>query len=128
MIRQGKRKRRLSNSIVVIALQLGCYSYILIVFFILLEPVVPGKSFSQLLAHFITTTIFVSNFIGVVFARSLHYQFYCWYFHTLPYLLWSVSLPNVVRVYVLLGIEVAFNIYPATWWSSAVLQVEEYNA
>lgn len=31
--------------------------------------------------------MFVSNYIGIVFARSIHYQFYCWYFHAIPYLL-----------------------------------------
>lgn len=38
-------------------------------------------------APYITSTLFVANFIGICFARSIHYQFYCWYFHSIPYLL-----------------------------------------
>ena len=41
--------------------------------------------------------LFSSNFIGMCFSRSLHYQFYVWYFHTLPYLLWKTRLPIVTR-------------------------------
>ena len=41
--------------------------------------------------------LFVANMIGISFSRSLHYQFYVWYFHTLPYLLWSTHLPVVLR-------------------------------
>lgn len=37
--------------------------------------------------------LFVSNFIGVACSRSLHYQFYVWYYHTIPYLLWSTRMP-----------------------------------
>lgn len=42
----------------------------------------------------IVSLLFVSNFIGIVFARSLHFQFYVWYFHSLPYLLWHCT-PNI---------------------------------
>ena len=82
---------------------------------------IPKRTLS---AHFIITTIFTSNFIGIVFARTLHYQFYVWYFHTLPYLLWHAQiLPIWGKIFVLLSIEVSFNVYPATAWSSALLQV-----
>lgn len=78
--------------------------------------------------HFIITTIFTSNFIGIAFARTLHYQFYVWYFHTIPYLLWhAVTIPVIARFIVFLSVEIAFNVYPATWWSSLLLQVSEEN-
>ena len=83
----------------------------------------------QLSNHFIITTIATSNFIGIVFARTLHYQFYVWYFHMIPYLLWhSVALPLAVKLFVFVSIEVAFNIYPATAWSSLLLQVRINNS
>ena len=66
------------------------------------------------------------NFVGIVFARTLHYQFYTWYFHALPFLLWRTDLPLALRVAVLLGIEYAFNVGDATGagtpLSSAILQ------
>jgi alpha-1,3-mannosyltransferase len=36
----------------------------------------------------IAYTLFTSNLIGIIFARSLHYQFFSWYAHQLPLLLW----------------------------------------
>lgn len=33
--------------------------------------------------------LFMANLIGISVARSLHYQFYSWYFYTLPYLLFG---------------------------------------
>lgn len=65
--------------------------------------------------------IFLSNFIGIVCARSLHYQFYVWYFHSLPYLAWFTEYHTSMK-FVLLGlIEYAWNTYPSTFLSSALL-------
>lgn len=74
-------------------------------------------------AAYIVTLVFTGNFIGIVFSRTLHYQFYSWYFHTLPLLLWRTTLPTPLRLLLLAGIELAFNVFPATSWSSALLQV-----
>jgi alpha-1,3-mannosyltransferase len=72
--------------------------------------------------HYILVTLFTSNFIGVALARTLHYQFYVWYWHTLPYLLWHADLPAPAKLAILPAIELAFNVFPATAWSSALLQ------
>ncbi|KAF9905920.1 dolichyl-P-Man:Man(5)GlcNAc(2)-PP-dolichol alpha-1,3-mannosyltransferase [Linnemannia zychae] len=69
----------------------------------------------------VLTILFTSNFIGIVFARSLHYQFYAWYMMTLPYLLWQTRIPVVVSVLLLGAIEWSWNVFPATSQSSGVL-------
>ncbi|KAJ2799055.1 dolichyl-P-Man:Man(5)GlcNAc(2)-PP-dolichol alpha-1,3-mannosyltransferase, partial [Coemansia helicoidea] len=42
--------------------------------------------------------MFTANFAGVVCARTLHYQFYSWYAHMLPYLLYKTGLPLGVQL------------------------------
>jgi len=76
---------------------------------------------------YITATLFVSNYIGICFARTLHYQFYAWYFHTLPFLLWYTDCyPIIIRLVILFSIEMAFLTYPATAVSSLVLQLAHW--
>merc|ERR1712224_1061700 len=83
----------------------------------------------SLTSEHIVYTMLVCNFIGVVFARSLHFQFYCWYWHALPFLLWKATcLPVPVKVGVLLALEYAWGYSmdaegTSTAFSSAVLQV-----
>lgn len=48
-------------------------------------------------------------------------QFYVWYFHTLPFLLYVSPLPNSLRLLVLAVIEYAWNVFPATAISSGLL-------
>lgn len=80
-------------------------------------------SSTPLTANQIVLTLFTSNFVGMCFSRSLHYQFYVWYFHSLHYLLWATSLPAVVRLLLLGVIEMSWNTYPSTEFSSSALHV-----
>ncbi|KAL1430165.1 hypothetical protein MTO96_015368 [Rhipicephalus appendiculatus] len=67
--------------------------------------------------------LFTCNFIGMVFSRSLHYQFYVWYYHTVPYLLWSTRLSTMTRLAVWGMLELAWNTFPSTSWSSGLLHL-----
>ena len=86
-----------------------------------------NKKGTVLSGEHILSTLFISNFVGICCARTLHYQFYCWYFSALPYLLWrQTKYPIVICLALLLGIEYAFLTFPATPTSSAVLQIAQW--
>lgn len=72
--------------------------------------------------EFTLSVLFICNFIGICFARSLHYQFYSWYFHTLPWLLMCCEIyPDIVKVAILIGIELCWNMFPPSFqWSLAL--------
>ncbi|GBB90444.1 hypothetical protein RclHR1_01740021 [Rhizophagus clarus] len=73
-------------------------------------------------ADHIITLMFTSNFIGIIVSRTLHYQFYSWYFHSLPFLLWHCTkLPIFLRCLTLIMIEYCWNVYPSTMESSSTL-------
>jgi len=72
-------------------------------------------------ADYVATVLFTSNLIGILFARSLHYQFYSWYAMQLPFLAWRTRYPVVLKLALLLVIEYAWNVYPSTNLSSGVL-------
>lgn len=65
--------------------------------------------------------IFLINFIGIMCARSLHYQFYVWYFHTLPYLSYFTEFHTSFKIILLFLIEFCWNQYPSTNFSSTLL-------
>jgi alpha-1,3-mannosyltransferase len=78
----------------------------------------------------IISMMFTSNFIGIIFARSLHYQFYSWYFQTIPYLLWQcswqssgsrASFQNTARILIFVSIEGCWLTFPSTVRSSWTL-------
>ncbi|KAI0511759.1 hypothetical protein KFK09_012391 [Dendrobium nobile] len=69
----------------------------------------------------IVAVMFVGNFIGIICARSLHYQFYSWYFFSLPFLLWKTPFPTIIRLLLFAGVEFCWNIYPSTSFSSLIL-------
>jgi len=72
-------------------------------------------------AQLLVLPLFLCNFVGVMCARSLHYQFYIWYYHTLPYLAWCTEYSTVARLLILGIIEMCWNTYPSTVYSSAGL-------
>ncbi|KAF0685984.1 Aste57867_22187 [Aphanomyces stellatus] len=77
-------------------------------------------------AERIVTSMFAVNFIGICFARTLHYQFYAWYFPTLAYLLWKTNMPMIFKAKVIIICEYAFNTFPATDVSSTVLHLSHF--
>ena len=50
---------------------------------------------------FIVEIIWSCVFVGVAYARTLHFQFFAWYFHSLPFLLWrGAFVPKIHRIFV----------------------------
>lgn len=66
-------------------------------------------------------TLFIANLVGIAFCRSLHYQFYIWYYHSLPMLLWATNFSVVIKILILGCIEYSWNEYPSTKFSSLLL-------
>ncbi|KAF9539361.1 dolichyl-P-Man:Man(5)GlcNAc(2)-PP-dolichol alpha-1,3-mannosyltransferase [Mortierella hygrophila] len=87
------------------------------------SPTVLATHARRMRPSHVLTLLFTSNFIGIVFARSLHYQFYAWYSMTLPYLLYQTRIPVVLSMVLLGAIEWSWNVFPATAESSGVLVV-----
>ena len=84
-------------------------------------------------SEFIVRTMFECNFIGVALSRSLHFQFYTWYWHALPVLLWSADvLPVWSKLILLLMFEYAWSYGldkvegTSTFLSSLVLQIAHF--
>ncbi|NWU73310.1 ALG3 mannosyltransferase, partial [Pterocles burchelli] len=90
------------------------------------KPPSPPLTVNNILCAQIVFVLFSSNFLGVCCSRSLHYQFYVWYFHTLPYLLWctpTAKLAHMPKVLLLGVIELCWNTYPSTVCSSLSLHI-----
>ncbi|KAM0563407.1 hypothetical protein ACHAPJ_001128 [Fusarium lateritium] len=77
------------------------------------------------ISHYVTpeyvmTTMLTANVIGLLFARSLHYQFYAYLAWATPYLLWRATEDPFIVVSVWLAQEWAWNVFPSTDLSSGV--------
>lgn len=71
--------------------------------------------------RYVLTTVLTANAIGMLCARSLHYQFYSWAAWATPFLLWRSGL-HPILIYAVWGAqEWAWNVYPSTVESSAVV-------
>ncbi|CAK7213197.1 dolichyl-P-Man:Man(5)GlcNAc(2)-PP-dolichol alpha-1,3-mannosyltransferase [Sporothrix bragantina] len=71
--------------------------------------------------QFIMTTILTANLVGLLTARSLHYQFYAYLAWTTPYLLWRSGVHPVVQYGLWAAQEWAWNVFPSTPVSSGVV-------
>lgn len=67
--------------------------------------------------------LFLCNFMGIVFAKSLHFQFYVWYYHSVPYLAWRSSLPLIGKWVLVMSIEIIWNVFPSNAVSSIALWI-----
>ncbi|KAM4060518.1 ALG3 protein [Hirsutella rhossiliensis] len=80
-----------------------------------------GRVSNRVTPAYVMTAVLSANVIGLLFARSLHYQFYAYLAWSTPYLLW-VALPHPLLVFPLwLAQEWAWNVFPSTDVSSSVV-------
>lgn len=63
----------------------------------------------------------ISNLVGVLCSRSLHYQFLSWYYWQFPALLWFANFNNYVGTIIWLLHEYSWNVYPSSKLSSGIL-------
>jgi alpha-1,3-mannosyltransferase len=80
----------------------------------------------ELRAGHVVHTMLSCNLAGIAFARTLHYQFYLWYFHSLPLLTFSTGLPSALSFLILCVIEVAFNVFPPQGVTALALCVSHF--
>lgn len=72
---------------------------------------------------YILSTVVASNLVGVLCARSLHYQFYSWFYWSIPYAayIFSRSYGTPAAIAIWAAQEWAWLQYPSTNLSSVVV-------
>lgn len=71
--------------------------------------------------QYILTTVLSANVVGLLFARSLHYQFYSYLAWSTPFLLWRSGIHPVFQYGLWAAQEWAWNVFPSTPISSGVV-------
>lgn len=75
----------------------------------------------RITSSFILTTVLSSLSIGMLCARSLHYQFYAYIAWSTPFLLWKSGVHPVLIYIIWAAQEWSWNVYPSTPASSLVV-------
>ncbi|KAJ9656459.1 dolichyl-P-Man:Man(5)GlcNAc(2)-PP-dolichol alpha-1,3-mannosyltransferase [Neophaeococcomyces mojaviensis] len=86
-----------------------------------MSPEERGEHSNRMTPQFVMDALLGSIVIGMVCARSIHYQFYAYLGWATPYLLWRSGSHPVIVLGVWALQEVAWLIYPSTMWSSATV-------
>ncbi|KAI0840716.1 glycosyltransferase family 58 protein [Hypoxylon sp. FL0890] len=81
------------------------------------EPIIA----SRVTPEYVMTTILSANVIGLLFARTLHYQFYSYLAWSTPYLLWRSGAHPIIQYGLWALQEWAWNVFPSTPISSCVV-------
>ncbi len=76
---------------------------------------------SHVTPDYVMAVILSANVIGLLFARSLHYQFYAYLAWSTPYLLWRAAPHPLLAIPLWLAQEWAWNVFPSTDVSSTVV-------
>ncbi|UNI13258.1 Dolichyl-P-Man:Man(5)GlcNAc(2)-PP-dolichol alpha-1,3-mannosyltransferase [Purpureocillium takamizusanense] len=76
---------------------------------------------SRVTPDYVMTTMLSANVIGLLFARSLHYQFYAYLAWSTPYLLWRAAPQPLLAIPLWLVQEWAWNVFPSTDASSTAV-------
>ena len=71
--------------------------------------------------NYILTVILTAIAIGMLFARSLHYQFYAYVAWATPFLLWRSGLHPILQYGLWAAQEWSWNVYPSTSISSMMV-------
>ncbi|CAD5209682.1 unnamed protein product [Bursaphelenchus okinawaensis] len=107
-------------------------------FNMILDYVNTGK-LVVLTPHEVLFSLFSANLVGLTFARSIHFQFYSWFYHSLVYLVFtSYNFEPIIPTFqgfnrqllvwatfaiYLISVEVVFNVYPPQPWGSFILML-----
>ena len=86
-----------------------------------LQPKLQSQVSRNITANFVATSILTSMVIGLLCARSLHYQFYAYIAWSTPFVLWKSGYPAFVICAIWALQEWAWNVYPSTTSSSIVV-------
>jgi alpha-1,3-mannosyltransferase len=84
-------------------------------------PAAQAKISARVTPGFILVTMLSANAIGMLCARSLHYQFYSWIVWATPALLWRAGYHPLLQYAFWGAQEYAWNVFPSTEFSSMVV-------
>lgn len=85
------------------------------------DPTAQSRIVKELNSDFILTTVLTSVLIGMLCARSLHYQFFAYIAWTTPYLLHKAKLNPALQWVIWGGQEAAWNVFPSVDITSKIV-------